>query len=54
MEKSAEFQFKVFRQNGELLLRLPGGSEISYDHRFGNLESTIITEGDYQIFPLEG
>lgn len=51
MEKSAEFQIKVFKQDGKLLMRLPGGKELVYDDRFGNLES-IILEGDYKIFPL--
>lgn len=54
MEKSAEFQIKVFKQDGKLLMRLPGGEEIPYDHRFGNLESDIRKEGDYRIFPVEG
>jgi hypothetical protein len=53
MEKSAEFQIRVFKQDGKLLMRLPGGKEIPYDNRFGNLQSTITTEGDYRIFPLE-
>lgn len=54
MEKSAEFQIKVFKQDGKLLMRLPGGEEIPYDYRFDNLEINDMKEGDYQIFPVEG
>lgn len=54
MEKSAEFQIKVFKQDGKLLMRLPGGEEIPYDFRFGELDKDIYREGAYRIFPVEG
>jgi hypothetical protein len=54
IEKTGEYQIKVFRENGKLLMRLPNNGVISYDNRFGSLEETITIEGDYQIFPLEG
>ena len=53
MEKSGEFQTKVFKKDGKLLMRLPGnGKEVPYDYRFDNLKD--LKEGDYQIFPSEG
>lgn len=36
MEKTADFQYKVFKQDGKLQLRLPGGKVIPYDHRFSD------------------
>lgn len=51
MEKSAEYQIKVYKENDTLKMRLPGGNIILYDNRFGNLD--YIENGDYDIFPME-
>ena len=47
MEKSAEYQYMVYKQEGKLLLRLPGGEVIPYDNRFSDLP--YIDEGGHWI-----
>lgn len=52
MEKTADYQYIVYKKDGKLILRLPGGREIPYDHRFSDCpalnegESWIITKED--------
>lgn len=53
MEKSSEFQIMVYNENGELLMRLPGGFIQSYDNRFGDLSNLLCSHGKFEIYPLE-
>ena len=43
MEKTGNSDFIVSKQNGKLMLRLPGGDIIEYDLRFGYME---LAEGE--------
>ena len=50
MEKYADDQYVVTKREGKLILRMPGGEEIPYDGRLGNIS---ISEGESVIIPKE-
>lgn len=51
MEKTADFQYVVYKKNGVMILRLPGGQEIPYDNRFADCPSLM--EGESFLVPKE-
>lgn len=51
MEKTADYEYKVYKKDGKLILRLPGGREIPYDHRFPNCPDLM--EGEFYIVTKE-
>ena len=51
MEKNADYEYVVFKKEGKLFLKFPGGNTIPYDNRFSNLPH--ISEGGSFSKPLE-
>lgn len=51
MEKTGDYEIQVFKQDGKLMMRLPGGQVVPYDHRFP--DPPPLSEGDSIIKPLE-
>jgi len=49
MEKTGDYEIHVYKQNGILLMRLPGGQTVPYDGRFGY---PPLNEGDSFIQPI--
>ena len=48
MDKYSDDQYDIFKEEGILKLRLPGGQVIKYDGRFGMPE---LSEGEHHIVP---
>lgn len=52
MEKTGDYEYRIFKKDGVLKLRLPGGEVIPYDNRFPNCpllkegESFVVTKED--------
>lgn len=51
MEKTADYEYRVYKQDGKLLLRLPGGEVIPYDNRFADCPP--LAEGESFVKPKE-
>lgn len=51
MEKTADYQYVVFRENGLIKLRNPGGQVIPYDNRFNDCPH--LNEGERWIKEAE-
>ena len=47
MEKTGNYEFVIYKENGVLKLRHPGGLITSYDNRFGDY--SFINEGEQVV-----
>ena len=50
MEKTGDYEINVYKQEGILLMRLPGGQTVPYDGRFGY---PPLNEGESFVKPVE-
>ena len=50
MEKTGSYETTVYKEDGKLMMRLPGVASKTYDNRFGSLS---LEEGETKTFPKE-
>lgn len=50
IEKTGSYETTVYKEDGKLMMRLPGVAPQPYDNRFGSLS---LEEGDLKTFPKE-